>query len=355
MHTTAIEGATALVGAGLDALRDAVIVVEGESIALVGSRQEVEVPPGAAPVDARGLLIIPGFIDAHVHIGLASPIDVLRGGVTTARDLAWPPDVIFPLADRSAAASFDGPTILAAGPMLTAPGGYPTRAAWAPDGTGLAVRSPDHARESVERLARSGAAVIKIALNPGVGPVLESAHLQAIVDAAHDLDLKVTGHISGLEHLETALAAGIDELAHMLMSSERIPDQTLQRMVDARVVIVPTLSVRFGADRSLAIENLARFLELGGKAIYGTDLGNEGPRPGIDPLEVAAMAAAGMTARDIIAGATGESAAWLGLERVGVIAQGADADLVAVPPRALEDPTALTNVQMVWRRGRRVR
>ena len=351
----AIERATTLAGPQLEPISNSVIVVDGETIARAGPKEDVEVPGGAAAVDARGLLLIPGFIDAHVHIGLASPIDVLRGGVTTARDLAWPPGIIFPLAERSAAASFEGPTILAAGPMLTAPGGYPTRASWAPDGTGLEVRSPDHARDEVGRLARSGATAIKIALNPDVGPVLDSAHLGAIVGAAHDVDLKVTGHISGLEELDKALDAGIDELAHMLMSLERIPDNTLQRMVDARVGIVPTLSVRFGNDRRVAIENLGRFLDLGGKVVYGTDLGNEGPRPGIDPLEVGALAEAGMGARDIIAAATVESAAWLGLDRVGVVPKGADADLVAVPERALDDPGALSDVQMVWRRGRRAR
>src|SRR3712207_8677447 len=79
---------------------------------------------------------MPGFVDAHVHIGCADAGEVLRRGVTTVRDLGWPPERIFDVARASASPSFDGPLVLAAGPILTAPGGYPTPAAWAPRGTG---------------------------------------------------------------------------------------------------------------------------------------------------------------------------------------------------------------------------
>ena len=350
--TTVIEGGTVLVGRDLTPVPGSVAIEEGR---IIEAGRGVAGPMGAERVDATGLLVLSGFIDSHVHVGFFSPVDIVRNGVTTVRDLAWPPEVIFELVKRSRADDFDGPSIIAAGPMLTAPGGYPTRAAWAPPGTGFEVATPEAGRAAVADVARAGACVVKIALNPDVGPVLDESTLTAIVDAAHDWGLKVTGHISGLDELLKALRAGIDELAHMLMSEERIPDDVIRRMVAQDVVVVPTLSCRFGRDGDIATENLARFVRSGGAVVYGTDLGNEGPRPGIDAREVKAMEAAGMTARDVIASATVRSAAWLGLRNAGAIEPGADADLVCVPEAALRSAADLSRVEMVWRRGRKMR
>lgn len=352
---TIIEAGKTLVGRELRPVEDAVIVLEGSRISAIGRKDDVELPAGATRIDAGESLVLPGFIDAHVHVGFYSPAEILEGGVTTVRDLAWPPDIIFPLAQESTSPGFEGPRILAAGPMLTAPGGYPMKAAWAPAGTGLEVSTPAEGRIAARAAAGAGADVIKIALNPLAGPVLDKKTLTAIVEVAHERDLKVTGHIAGSHELDKALDSGIDELAHMLMSSERIPDETLERMVDQEIVVVPTLSCRFGDDRDIAVDNLARFVKAGGKVVYGTDLGNQGPSPGIDPLEVGAMAQAGLSSREIVSSATVDSAAWLGLENTGVLEPGADADIIAVAGDALDRPLGLTEVELVWRLGRRAR
>ena len=354
-ETIIIRGATILAGDHLEPTENAAVAISQGRITKVGSHVSFGSSDATMSFDATGLLLIPGFIDAHVHIGFFEPIQLLRGGVTTVRDLAWPAETIFPLAEASTAADFEGPRILAAGPMLTVPNGYPERAGWAPRGTGAALESADQARTLVDSLARRGAAVIKIALNPAAGPVLDDALLQAIVDAAHAHGFKVTGHISGLDQLKRAIAAGVDELAHMLMSDDVIPDRTLASMVEADMTVIPTLSIRSGADRAKAVDNLRRFIAVGGRVVYGTDLGNEGPGPGIDRNEVLGMADAGMGTRDIVVAATVVAAEWLGLERTGVIEQGADADLVAVPGAALDDPALLSEVVMVLRRGRRIR
>lgn len=350
-----VRGATALAGGDLTPLEDAVLVVEGNEITHIGPANDAPVAEGAVEIDASGCTILPGFIDAHVHIGFFAPRDVLLRGVTTVRDLAWPPEEIFGLAARSRSDGFDGPTIVAAGQMLTVPGGYPTAAAWAPAGTGRPVACVREALAAVEDLATRGAAVIKVALDPHVGPTLNPELLGVITAAAHDRGLKVTAHIYGLEELDKAIDAGIDELAHMLMSTERIPDATLERMVERGIAVVPTLSCRFGHDLQLAIENLARFVAAGGRVIYGTDLGNEGPRPGIEEREVEAMAAAGIAPMDIVRSATVDSARWLGLETIGVLEPGMTADLVAVRGDATADAAALGNVELVVRRGRVVR
>lgn len=352
MPDTAIAGVV-LAGAELAPIEDAIVVIAAGKIVAVGAASAVTVPDGVEVVDASGCVLAPGFIDAHVHIGFYDPREVLAGGVTTARDLAWPPEVIFELVAQSQSDDFDGPTLLAAGPMLTAPGGYPARAAWAPAGTARELDNPGAARRAVGELA-ARATIIKVALNPPVGPVLDDATLAATVEAAHAHGLRVTGHVYGLAQLRRAIDAGVDELAHMLMSSETIPETTIAEMVAAGMTIVPTLSIRSGTDLAIAIDNLDRFRSAGGTIIYGTDLGNEGPRPGIDAREVGAMARAGMSLIDIVRAATIKAARYLGVAGVGAIAPGMDADLVAFRGALSDGPGLLEKVVRVWRRGRGV-
>lgn len=347
----AIVGGTTLVGAALEPVVDSVVVVEDGVVRAAGPAGTVDVPQGAIVEDASGSLIAPGFIDAHVHIGFFAPAAIVARGVTTVRDLGWPPATIFELARRSRHDGFDGPAILAAGGILTAPGGYPTRAPWAPEGTGIEITA-DGAHDAVVATQRAGAAVVKVALNPPAGPVMDRSCLEEVVRAAHGLALRVTAHVHGLAELEKALTAGVDELAHMLLSPETIPDELLDLMVDRGTTVVPTLSIFFGRARRVAVRNLRRFLERGGRTIYGTDLGNEGPRPGIDAREVAGLLAAGMSPRAIVASATVESAAYLGLAGTGTIAAGAPADLVALPESALGGGRELSRVRRTWRRGR---
>lgn len=347
----AIVGGTAFLGRELAPVPDSVVIIEGRAIVAAGGAQEIAVPHDATVLDAHGGAVIPGFIDAHVHIGFADPGDVLRAGVTTVRDLAWPTERIYPLAKRSTEPGFDGPLILAAGPMLTVEGGYPLTAGWAPPGTGRAIHSVDDATRAVAQLWSEGVSVIKVALNPPAGKVLGQELLHAICNEAHEHELRVTGHIHGLTELHKALDAGVDELAHMLMSPERIPQETIDRLVEAEVRIVPTLSIFPDGEAELAIDNLSHFIARGGSVVYGTDLGNEGPQPGIDASEVARMEAAGMSVADIVWSATVDAARWLGLERKGHITPGMDADLVCLE-RMPEQAIDLTRVAKVVREGR---
>ena len=354
-EVTVISGGRALVGPGLEPVAEATVIISGEFIVAAGSASDIETPAGAEFVDATGFTLIPGFIDSHVHIGFAEPIEVLRGGVTTVRDLAWPPVKIWTMAAESTSVNYRGPEILAAGQMLTVPNGYPLRAAWAPENTGRAVRSAAEARGAVDEQADSGACIIKVALNSMTGPTLDAATLEAIVEAAHARGLRVTGHVHGLSELHKALDAGMDEMAHMLMSPESIPAATLRRMVDQSMTVVPTLSCFFAGDETIAVDNLRAFLDVGGQFVYGTDLGNEGPRPGIDPREVDALARAGVGATDIVGSATIRAADYLGLTDRGALGPGLYADVVAVLWALGGEPMELTQVGMVWRRGRRIR
>jgi len=271
---------------------------------------------------------------------------VLLGGVTAVRDLAWPTDRIFPLADASESPSFNGPLVRAAGPMLTAPGGYPTSDRWAPPGTGRELRGPEDAAAAVRDLAGRGAAAVKVSLNAQAGPTPSDAELAAIADASHGLQLPVTAHAQGEGQVERALGAGFDELAHAPWT-HRLSDDVVATAA-RRLRIVSTLDIcSYGRDTPeirTALDNLRRFHAVGGTVIYGTDLGNGAIPPGIHAREAMLLAEAGLEFEEVL-----ESMIRAPLD------PGAPADLVAFAGSPLDDLSALDRLTLVVRAGRVVR
>lgn len=306
----------------------------------------VQVPSGANVLDASASTLLPGFIDSHVHIGFFDPARVLAGGVTVARDTGWTTSIFDEV--RRLATDRSGPLLLAAGPMITAPGGYPSNASWAPDGTALEINDTGSAREAVRWLASLGSRVIKVAQEPRQGPVLEPDLLEAVVREAHRTGLKVTSHCGSLAQLEVAIDAGIDELAHGLWSDESIPDPTVARMVAAGMAVVPTLHIDPSPSR---IDDVRRFLAAGGHVVYGTDMGNQGPPPGIDHIELDLMLQTGMSLEEALRAATSAAARYLDLQDRGIIGEGAVADLVIVDGDPRDDLQALTSIRLAMREG----
>jgi imidazolonepropionase-like amidohydrolase len=280
-------------------VRDVQIDCEHGEIAAVGDRNPV--PDGTELLEVSGFLMA-AAADRHVHIGLADPMAVLLRGVSAVRDLAWPADRIFPLADASESPSFSGPLIRAAGPMLTGPGGYPTADRWAPVGTGRELRGPQDAETAVRELANRGAAAIKVSLNAEAGPTPSDGELAAIAETAHGLDLPVTAHAQGSGQVERALGAGFDELAHTPWT-HRLSDDVVTTAA-RRLRIVSTLDIRsYGQDTPqirTALDNLRRFHDAGGAVIYGTDLGNGEIPPGIHTRELQLLVEAGLEYEEVL-------------------------------------------------------
>ncbi len=276
-------------------------LVEDPAVVFEGSRVVYAGPGGAAPEAdqevAGDWFLAPGAVDHHVHIGLSDPSAVLAGGVTLVRDLAWPAEDIFPMVDISAATEFDGPQVLAVGPMITAPGGYPSRAGWCPAGGWIEVRGAEEAADAVAGLAAHDPAAIKVALNEEVGPTLSDRELVAVCDSAHRLGLRVTAHVQGAGQTERALGAGVDELAHCPWS-ERLGDDLIGALA-RQVIIVSTLDIhsygRPTPELAVAVDNLRRFAAAGGAVRYGTDLGNGAIPPGIHVGEAFHLASAGLS------------------------------------------------------------
>jgi imidazolonepropionase-like amidohydrolase len=333
-----VRGIGAWVGSG-ERIGAAAIVLEGTRITFAGPAWEAP----EAEEEIRGdWFLMPGGVDHHVHIGLSDPRAVLRGGVTFVRDLAWPPRDIFPLADISQATDFDGPVIVAAGPMITAPGGYPSRAGWCPAGGWLEVRRAEEGEAAVARVAGYDPAVVKVALNAEAGPTLSDAALVAVCDAAHRRGLAVTAHVQGRGQTERALGAGVDELAHCPWA-ESLSDELIAALA-RRVAMVSTLDIHsYGRDTPelrTATDNLRRFAAAGGRVRYGTDLGNGPIPPGIHSGETGHLAGAGLSTETILRAMTS-----------GPLRAGSTADVVGLRTDPFEDEEAFGRVALVVRAG----
>lgn len=303
-----------------------VLVADGEIVAVGDVDGDAD-----RVIDLGDATILPGVIDLHVHRSADPAVreQMVRGGVTTVRDLGAP---LGTLSRRAAAAT--RPRRLAAGPIVTAPGGYPVPV-WGAD-IAYEVRGRRAAGAAVRDLARRGASVIKVSHDVnGGGPLLDVDEIRATVDEAHDAGLQVTLHSHGAA---VPLEAGVDELSHIVCGP--FSDDIWRALVRAEIEIVATLHVMsFCAD---AVANAKRFAELGGTLLYGSDYGVPGIPVGIDVTELRLLRDAGLSAEDALAAATSRAGKQLGLEPLGTLAPGAPADVIAVrgDARAVRDDLA---------------
>jgi imidazolonepropionase-like amidohydrolase len=284
--------------------------------------------------EERSGVLLPGLIDAHVHLSFSTPDAVASGGVTGVLDLGEPLEYAF--------APHPPLRYAAAGPLLTAPGGYPTRS-WGAGGFGLEVADEAAAHEAVAALAAAGAAIIKVAVLPGE---LDPARIRAIVQVARVRGLRVAAHALDATSVRTAAEAGVDVLAHTPV--ERLPDDLTAALGRATMSVISTVRAFGGSGKTRA--NLASLAAAGCPIVYGTDLGNAGIAPGIDAEELAVLEAA-LGSRDAALGAaTGDAATLTGLPG-GRIVPGAPADVVLADRYDLD---AIARPRGVWIEGARI-
>ena len=328
---------------------DGTRVLEQHAVAVSGDRIAA-----VAPVDrlrGTGRLIrfagtlLPGFIDLHAHLLFdRTPQEtILRHGLTTVRDTGGP--LVRP-------SGGDGRLrVLGAGPILTAPGGYPIPVFGGHD---IACEVPDvqTARAAVGQHVAGGAALIKVALEPGGSPgapwtgghqptypppwpIPSLEVLRAIVDEAHTNGLIVSCHLSGPEGATLALEAGIDEWAHV--PCDPIPHDLVARAAAAGVRVVSTLDTQ---SHCTGVANNARQLvEAGILLLYGTDLAHTDVPWGIDAQELLLMLHAAheaLTPLDVLSAATARAGEHLGLAPLGQLVEGAPADFIGVRGNPLE-------------------
>ena len=319
MERVAYRGAV-WTGGDAETIPDAVLLVAGGTVEAVLR----EAPDGVHLVDAAW--IGPAVVDAHVHLAFGSMEAMRAGGVAAVRDLGAPPHL---------ARGWRSPTVAVAGPLLTAPGGYPSRS-WGADGFARFVASPEEARTAVREL---DADLVKVALEPSGGqPVPPLDVVRAVVDAAHERGLAVTAHALSEPMVLRALDAGVDELCHT--PAQPLSAYAVERVAAAGVPVVSTIQTLGDG----AAANAAALHAAGVRLVYGTDLGNVGTRTGADPRELERLAEAGLGRRGALRCATEWSAASYGLRGLpGRLRPGDPAYAVLLGADPLADPGA-------WRR-----
>jgi imidazolonepropionase-like amidohydrolase len=326
-------------GTGADPLPDAALVIQEGRILAVGPRAEVEVPTGAKIIDLQGATVLPGFINAHVHLGYSEHNlqAWAQAGVTTVRDLGTSP----------ASDPFSRRDELDGYPMV--PWGM----------QGLAVTSAQDAALKVNQLLDDGADVIKIALESGYLfetniPVLSAQEAATIVKVAHERGTLVSAHVTAAQDLGLALDAGVDDIAHMVTNN--LSHQLIEGMLENDVYWVPTLELWKGVgglDRQ-AVANLRKFVEAGGKVALGTDYAGYSSEfdLGMPITEMELMGEAGMTPMQTILAGTQNAAHVCNLEgELGTLEAGKIADVLIVDGNPLEDIHALTDARLVIHNG----
>lgn len=422
---TALVGGMLVDGYGGPPLRDAVILIEGERIAAVGTEETLDVPAGAEVVSTEGMTVLPGLWEMHAHLMIVGHADydhwdetypplfedvvmpaaakqLLHAGVTSARDLGGPLEESLAVREVIRRGEIRGPTLYVSGPFLQDepyPGTEHFR--WGVDG-------PDDARAKVRRLAEAGVDVIKLIDQDR----MTADEVHAVVEEAHRHDLPVAAHAHRPREILLGLEAGVDDFQHTgLSTAPEYPPEVMaalrERTADMSrgpLFWTPTVeglynythtrdrwreklddpcrkmglpdSVVADIDRSLegwdrlpyfqitphrepTLERkISQLREAGVVMLVGTDSGIPGTfhcqstwnelqvwidHMGVDPMEA-------------IRGATYWPAVLMGVEdEVGTVTPGKYADIIAVRGDVLRHPALLQDVDLVIKRGERIR
>jgi imidazolonepropionase-like amidohydrolase len=299
------------------------IAIDGDRIATVDA-----IAPAAT-------WLWPTIVDSHVHLAYWPVEDRLTAaGVGVAIDLAAP--------ERTLGAQTEV-HLLAAGPMLTRERGYPLDA-WGVDGYGIGCSDAACVTQTIDRLAASGARVIKVALD---GDGLSPSLVAGAVTAAHAKDLRVAVHALTDASAALAARAGVDLLAHTPV--EPLSDATVAAW--SAGAVVSTLAA-FGGGPA-AIDNLRRLRAAGATVLYGTDLGNTRD-PGPSPDEIALLREAGLDDAAITASMTTVPLAYWKLP-LATLDRGDEATLLVLDRDPRTDASALLEARAVYLRGQRLR
>ncbi len=401
---TAIRAGTLIDGTGAAPARNAVILVQGERISAVGT--DVRIPSGATVIDLSAYTVLPGFIDAHVHLafrtigdgdwqhagftdligqlallGAAHAQQTLEAGFTTVRVVGGSHFNDVALRNAIDAGWIPGPRILGAGTSFGILGGHcDAQGGLRPGATGHessiedgVADGEDRVREAVRYNVKFGADVIKICATGGVLSPADSvgeqqyteAEMRAIVETARMLSRRVAAHAHGTEGIKAAVRAGVASIEHGSM----LDSEAVGLMARHGTWLVPTLMAgervsqlaQAGrlppaiAAKALAIAprvqaSFRLALAAGVNIALGTDAGVF--QHGRNGHEFTLMVRAGMTPMQAIRAGTLSGATLLGREMdVGSVAQGKLADLVAVRGDPLQDITLLERVAFVMKGG----
>ena len=395
---TWLTGARLFDGSGAPVCESAAVLVSDGRIERVGHAGD-GVPEGARVIDLEGRTLLPGLINAHIHVQGevpraahgAEPIlagtsahflqaalrDTLAMGVTTLRSVGS--QNLQPQEARQAMryGAFRGPRLLTCGLIIsaTAPGGRFYGAMY------READGPDDVRKAVREQLRAGADFVKVMTTGARSNELEDpdptqltdAEFAALVEEAHRMGVKVAAHVEGLDGAAAAIEHGMDTVEHGMYLNQR--RDLLEQMAAGGQVLVPTLSGYYwmgGLGRSidpsgapidpamlpsiveLAHHNLEQgslslraARDAGVKIALGSDA--DGVSADHTALELVRMIHHGLSASEALCSATSVAAEALGLDQhIGLVAPGRLADLLVVDGDVVEDPGLLLDPDRIW-------
>src|SRR5580704_5259171 len=294
-----LRGGTVYPAPGVRAIRDAVVVIRGGKIAVIGKSKNVRVPRSATVLDCSGKVIVAGFWNSHVHFtedawkdAAVAPADKLeahmqemltRWGFTTVWDLGSDPRNTLALRKRVEAGELPGPKILMAGSIFPEHG-HPV---YLP----AEMQLPEAATpEDAMRMARGYMAMgldgLKLFTGAYMGdkPVInmDTAIVKAAVGIAHELGKPVFTHPQNYAGVDNALAGGVDILAHTIPVEWHYTPEELAIMKRQHTALIPTLTLWTTVTPhpevqkqmvQAGVDELKSLASQGGTILFGTDVG----------------------------------------------------------------------------------
>ena len=368
-------------------IENATVLVEDGTILKV-VQNSLLIPKDNQKISLEGRTLLPGFIDAHIHIcmdGSPDPMTAclselptittlkaaesarrtLMAGVTTVRDMGGKDGIDFGLRQAIDSGLIPGPRMLISGRLICMTGGH----GWQ---VGREANGPDEVRQAAREQVKAGADIVKLmatggVLTPAVEPgseQLTEEELRAGVEEAHKAGKKTATHAMGTRGIQNALRAGIDSIEHGVY----LDDETVSMMLDRNIPFIPTISAlynietkgieagipAFAVEKTLKVKpfhlkSIRMAREAGVAVAAGTDAGTPFNLHGENLGEIKLLVDyGGFSPMGAIEAGTRTAARVLGLEEeLGTVEEGKVADLVMVEGNPLDNIDVLLNPESI--------
>lgn len=378
------------------------VAVEDGKITAVVPMQEADLA-GAEVIDLSDKFVMPGLIDAHVHVNLSGEPSILHlfadgsegaltitsiknaqkdlmAGFTSIRDECGFRFTDVAVRDAIQKGLIAGPRMLVSGEALTGTGGH-ADSHLAPYVTGdtalgAVINGPDQARKAARRSFKYGADQLKIMATGGVMSMgddpkcseLSFEEMKAIIEVAKARGRITSAHAHAGDGIKLAVRAGVTVIEHATMADE----EAREMMRQAGTWVVPTLSpgvsiLRYGPEAGLPdwlvekdrevvqthASNVKKFFEMGIPLAFGTDCGTSFNYHGKQAYEFQLLHQAGIPAAETLAMATINAAKMMRMDdKVGSVEAGKLADIVAVDADPIADLSVMMHVSFVMKDGK---
>ncbi|MFX0196527.1 MAG: amidohydrolase family protein [Candidatus Hodarchaeota archaeon] len=388
-----IKNGTLIDGTGEAPQPNTTVLIENSKIVDIGT--DVFIPADSQVIDATGKTIIPGLIDAHLHlmgIRTMNPIEwtlappalratratkdvqkLIESGFTAVRCAGS--DLSVYLKKAIDEGTISGPRIVAAHQCITQTAGHgdthelPIEWVTGPYGHGRIADGVDECRKAAREQIRVGAGVIKICSTGGVMSEKDSPtqaqfvdeEIAAITTEAHRVGIKVMSHAQSPEGIQNAVRNGVDTIEHAIY----LDQETIELLKAKKTIVVPTFAIvnaivtrgeevgtpEYGLLKAKEahkahLESIKKAYQAGVKIALGTDYCGPSIIPhGENAVELEILVnQVGMTPMEAIVAATKIGSEALGLEKdIGTLEKGKKADLLIVEGNPLEDISILQN------------